>query len=109
MSTFDRHPYLKHSTAMPAHKDTQHPAGQVLPTVGELKGQQDLSDYIRSINRAQAFDDVAQEKRLTFKQAVGPIADKFFGYSPTVALDDYDDVLLWELIWNTALKHGKVS
>jgi hypothetical protein len=98
MTTFDRHPYLKHSTAMPAHKDTQHPAGQICPTEQELKGQQDLSDYIRSINRAQAFDDVAQEKKLTFDKWY-PVNKNKIGY-------DYDTALL---VWNAALTRGTLS
>jgi len=111
MKTFDRYPYLKHSTAenmtfKPAHKEATTAPGQVRH---EDKGLSSLSEYIGSIKRAEAFDQVAQEQKLTFKQAVGPIADKFFEYNPSVDLDDYDDVLLWELIWNAALKHGKVS
>jgi hypothetical protein len=95
MKTFDRYPYLKHSPAMPAHKDTQHPAGQV---INEEPGQRKLSDYIRSINRAQAFDDVAAEKKLTF--------DKWYPVNKDKIGFDYEAA---QLIWNAALKHGKVS
>ena len=97
--TFDRYPYLKHSTAedMNAHKDTQNPAGQVRPTDGELKGQQTLSDYIRSIKRAEAFDTIVQEKKLTFEEWYVP------GYA--VCEDDY--IKLQET-WNAALNLGKL-
>jgi hypothetical protein len=95
--SFDRHPYLKHSTAMPAHKDTQHPAGQIRPTEQELKSQQSLSDYIRYINRAQAFDDVAQEKKLTF--------DKWYPENKNKIGFNYEAA---QLIWNAALTRGKL-
>jgi len=95
---FDRHPYLKHSTAMPAHKDTKHPAGQV---VNQDKGQSTLSDYIRSINRAQAFDDVAQEKKLTFDEWYVSMFGSGNWYSPDV-------VGVFKIIWNDALTRGKV-
>jgi hypothetical protein len=101
MKTFDRHPYLKHPTSapyMPAHKDTKHPAGQVLPTVEELKGQQSLSDYIRSINRAQAFDNIAAEKKVTFDKWYPVNKDKI-GFNYEVA----------QLIWNAALTRGTLS
>lgn len=105
--TFDRHPYLKHSTAapyMPAHKDIQRPAGQIRPTEQELKGQQNLSDYIRSINRAQAFDDVAQEKKLTLDEWTNKQwPNGFENYERNLGLDD----LLGA--WMFAIKHGKVS
>jgi hypothetical protein len=91
--SFDRHPYLKHSPAMPAHKDTQHPAGQVVNTPHEK-----LSDYIRSINRAQAFDDVAQEKKLTF--------DEWYPENKNKIEYNYDTALL---VWNAALTRGTLS
>lgn len=52
----------------PAHLNTEHPPGQIRPSAEELKGQQTLSDYIRSINKAQALDDVAKETKLTFNE-----------------------------------------
>lgn len=42
--SFDRYPYMKHSTA-----------------------DQTLGDYITRTSRAQALDDVAAEKKLTFE------------------------------------------
>lgn len=95
---------------MNAHKDTKHPAGQIRPTDAELKGQQSLSDYIRSINRAQAFDDVASElaekvaeKKLTFDE----------WYSDYFGRDLADDVFSHRVMliscWNAALLYGKVS
>jgi hypothetical protein len=91
---------------MNAHKDTQHPAGQIRPTDEELKGQQTLSDYIRSIKRAEAFDTVArelteaaQEKKLTFEEWWGTME---YPNPPT----HYS----WaQQIWYTALTRGKVS
>ena len=80
---------------MNAHKDTQHPAGQVIT---QDKGQSTLSDYIRSINRAQAFDDVAAEKKLTFNKWYSENKNKI-GY-------DYDTALL---VWNAALTRGTLS
>ena len=106
MSTFDRHPYLKHSTAMPfkpAVKATEQPAGQV---VNEDKGLSSLSEYIRSINRAQAFDDVAAESKLSFNDWYNSI---------NYQIEDIDFVYhslvgdLLEEAWNTALTRGKIS
>jgi len=100
--SFDRHPYLKHSSSapyMPAHKDTQHPAGQIHPTEQELKGQQDLSDYIRSINRAQAFDDVAREQKITFEEWYKSLKTKP-GQMP------YDD---WFVCMQEAFRVGTLS
>jgi len=99
MKTFDRYPYLKHSTAntmtfKPAHKDTETPAGQV---VSDDQGQHTLSDYIRTIKRAEAFDTVAAEKKLTF--------DEWFE-SEKYWKQGYYDVA--KATWNAALKHGKV-
>ena len=99
--TFDRHPYLKHSTAMPAHKDTKHPAGQV---VNEEPGQRKLSDYIRSINRAQAFDDVVAENKLTFDQWL----DEFYPYSERPDDPNYYFIVGLKEAWNTALTKGKL-
>jgi len=101
MKTFDRYPYLKHSTVetMNAHKDTQHPAGQTRATEQELKGQQTLSDYIRSIKRAEAFDQVATESKITFEQWV---KDQWW------ASDGPTKTVAW-LAWNTAMTRGKVS
>lgn len=103
--SFDRHPYLKHSTAapyMPAHKDTPQPAGQV---VNEDKGLSSLSEYIRSINRAQAFDDIARElaekaheKKLTF--------DEWWTINGIGGQGLYE---IAKESWYAALKHGKVS
>jgi len=104
LKSFDRYPYLKHSTVedmtfKPAHKDTQHPPGQVRPTDAELKGQQTLSDYIRSIKRSEAFDTVAQEKKLTF--------DEWWG---TMEYPNPLTHYTWaQQIWHTALTRGKVS
>jgi len=97
---FDRYPYLKYSTAedmtfKPAHKDTQHPAGQV---INEEVSQKTLSDYIRSIKRAEAFDAVAAEKKLTFEEWYVP------GYA--VCEDDYTKL---QETWYAALKHGTLS
>jgi len=104
--SFDRHPYLKHSTAedmtfKPAHKDTQHPAGQVRPTDAELKGQQTLSDYIRSIKRAEAFDAITSEKKLTFSEWYTVWLKQLSQYKGFVNRDDMEHA------WNAALKHGK--
>jgi len=96
--SFDRYPYLKHSTAMsfmPAVKATEQPAGQV---VNEDKGLSSLSEYIRSINRAQAFDDIAAEKKLTF--------DKWYPENKNKIGYDYDTALL---VWNAALIRGTLS
>jgi len=103
--SFDRHPYLKHSTAedmtfKPAHKDTQHPAGQIRPSEQELKGQQTLSDYIRSIKRAEAFDQVAQEKKITFKEWL----------RKSSFIEPDETTYCWlEDCWDAALKHGTLS
>lgn len=91
MKTFDRYPYLKHSTAMPfmpAVKATEQPAGQV---VNEEPTHKALSGYIRSINRAQAFDDVAQEKKISF--------DKWYQQNRDASPAQ---------IWDAALKYGKL-
>ena len=105
MKTFDRYSYLKYSTAAPmnAYKDTQHPPGQV---VNQDKGQETLSDYIRSIQRAEALDDVAAEKKLTF--------EGWFFKEVGISLEGAKQRGVWDLAllekcWNVALKHGKVS
>jgi len=87
---------------MNALKDTQHPAGQVRPTDEELKGQQTLSDYIRSIKRAEAFDAIAAEKRLTFDEW---LEDSQVGYNTVETKADLYHYL--KQAWNAALKHGK--
>ena len=61
-NSFDRYANLKRNFA-PYHKSEG--AGQI---VNHDEGHKHLSDYIRSINRAQAFDDVAAEKKLTFDE-----------------------------------------
>ena len=83
---------------MNAHKDTQHPAGQVIT---QDKGQSTLSDYIRSINRAQAFDDTAAEKKLTFNE--------WFALAVHSGSCNKEDKDLTQAVWNDALKHGKIS
>ena len=98
--SFDRHPYLKHSTAMPfkpAVKAMEQPAGQV---VNEDKGLSSLSEYIRSINR----DDVAAEGKLTFDEW---LEDSQVGYQTVETKADLHFYL--KEAWNAALKHGKVS
>ena len=79
---------------MNAHKDTQHPAGQV---VNQDEGQRTLSDYIRSIKRAEALDDITQDKKLTFEE----------WYKPEFAVteDEYERLVV---CWDAALKHGKM-
>jgi len=89
-------------TFKPAHKDTQHPAGQVRPTDVELKGQQTLSDYIRSIKRAEAFDAVAVEKKLTFDEWYSTYAHR----TPVSFSDPTVEFMIDA--WNTALKQGKL-
>lgn len=86
---------------MNAHKDTQHPAGQV---VTQDKGQNTLSDYIRSINRAQAFDDVAREQKLTFDEWL----DEFYPFSERPDDPNYYFIVGLKEAWNTALTRGKV-
>ena len=92
-ATFDRYPYLKHSTAAPmnAYNDTQHSAGQV---VNQDKEQRTLSDYIRAIKKADALD---QEKKLTF--------DEWFEEEKYWKAGYYD---VSKATWNAALKHGKL-
>jgi len=83
---------------MNAHKDTQHPAGQTRATEQELKGQQTLSDYIRFIKHAEAFDAITAEKKLTFTEwwtINGQGGNHLFEIAKEA--------------WNAALKHGKVS
>lgn len=48
-----------------AIKDTIHPPGQV---VNKVEAHQQLSNYIRSIKRRDAFDQVAKENKLSFEQ-----------------------------------------
>jgi len=89
---------------MNAHKDTKNPAGQIRPTDEELKGQQTLSDYIRSIKRAEAFDAVAAEKKITFEE--------WFRHSGweswACGLDGGFPLSAIRGAWNAALKQGKV-
>ena len=80
----------------PAHKNTEHPPGQV---TYEDKGQRTLSDYIRSINKAQAFDDVARETKLTF--------DEWLRQSSFVEPDAGTYSWLKDC-WNAALTKGKL-
>jgi len=81
---------------MNAHKDTQHPAGQV---INEEASQKTLSDYIRSIKRAEAFDQVAQEKKVTFEEWVKD-HQKYYSASEYMCL---------KTGWYAALANGKVS
>jgi len=93
-------------TFKPAHKDTETPAGQIRPTDAELKGQQTLSDYIRSIKRAEAFDAVAAEKKITFDEWWNEIV---YTGRPRYAEWNHLNGESARLIWHAALKHGKVS
>lgn len=68
MTTFDHYPYMRHSTAsscVPAHKQTDptKAPGQIVN-----KFDTTLSDYITSIKRRDALDQVAQEKKLSFDE-----------------------------------------
>jgi len=112
MNTFDRHAYLKHSTAntmtfKPAHKDTETPAGQV---VNDDQGQRTLSDYIRSIKRAEAFDAVAAEKKLTFNEwfkeyFVSTYGNDWVGVLPS----GHDDGADLQAAFEAGVLRGKVS
>lgn len=48
-----------------AIKDVAHPPGQV---INKIDAHQQLSDYIRAVNRRDAFDQVAKEGKQTFEQ-----------------------------------------
>ena len=82
----------------PAHNSGT--AGQV---VNVDEKHQKLSDYIRSINRAQALDDVAQEKKLTFEEWFKNFCKQAgIGWRyPTFSKQDMEDC------WNAALTQGK--
>jgi len=108
MKSFDRHPYLKHSTVedmtfKPAHKeasvDVTTAPGQVRH---EEQGHKTLSEYIRSIKRAEAFDTVAQEKKLTFDEWYSTYAHR----TPVSFSDPTVEFMIDA--WNAALKHGKL-
>ena len=81
---------------MNAHKDTQHPAGQV---VNQDEGQRTLSDYIRSIKRVEALDDITQDKKLTFEEWYH---QRYTGVIDETYLEGDRE------IWDAALKHGKM-
>jgi len=87
-------------TFKPAHKDTQHHAGQV---VSDDQGQRTLSDYIRSIKRAEAFDAVALEKKITFEEWFRQSGWE----SWACGLDGGFPLSAIRGAWNAALKHGK--
>ena len=87
-NSFDRYANLKRNFA-PYHKTES--AGQI---VNHDEGHKNLSDYIRSINRAQAFDDVAAEKKLTFDEWYQKNKNKI-GY-------DYEAS---QFIWKAALEN----
>jgi hypothetical protein len=77
--------------------DTKNPPGQQTHVPKE---HQQLSDYIRSINRREALDTVAAEKKTTF--------DKWFAeYTKQHGLPPA--YVVAEAAWNAALRCGKAS
>ena len=83
---------------VPFHKQTDpnKQAGQIVnPTPENLT----LAGYIKTVKRAQAFDDVANEKKLTFDEWFAQYNEKY-GLPPayTIAKD----------AWGAALKQGKL-
>lgn len=84
--------------SVPFHKQTD-PAKQAGQFVNQTPENLTLAGYIKTVKRAQAFDDVANEKKLTFKE--------WLKKSSFVEPDE--TVYCWlEECWNAALKQGKL-
>jgi len=86
-------------TFKPAHKEASITApGQVRH---EEQGHKTLSEYIRTIKRAEAFDAGAAEKKLTFDEWW--CCSEGQELSPWGSLADYT---AYKVVWNAALKNA---
>lgn len=79
---------------MRSELDTKNPPGQ---QVNVPKEHLQLSDYIRSINRREALDNVASEKKLSF--------DEWYAYHYTWENANHKDFLRG--VWEAAQKNVK--
>ena len=89
--------------SVPFHKQTDpnKQAGQIVnPTPENLT----LAGYIKTVKRAQAFDDVANEKKLAFHEWF-PQYCKEMGI-----VENYPHLSMSDMLycWNAALQQGKL-